>query len=286
MGQVNPLGFRRIFGKKVAGQRCRGSIVFLNGTMVIMRGEREAVMQGTWVPAVSIHALWIAVLAGGGLQTTPVAKVSSPQIPAAKTAGRPALEIQLERKLPDGSVEAVPPTHVFSSGDTIRVHVTSEFDGYLYVMDQGTSGHFSTVFPSLAAGSDNQVHRGQSYLIPSTEDGWFEVSGPAGFDVLYFLLSPETIVSPTASSFVAPGPVSSLKPRCNDAVFRARGECMDSTAGPAPLPKGASLPDPIAPIAQAASRDITVTKKKDGVTVTSDGSKTAPVIYMFRLAHN
>lgn len=233
------------------------------------------------VPAVSMQAVWMAVLAAGGLQATPAPKVSPPKIER-----RPALEIQLERKLPDGNAEPMPPTHVFSSGDTIRVRVTSDFDGYLYVMDQGTSGHFSTVFPSLAAGSDNQVHRGQSYLIPSTEDGWFEVAGPAGFDVLYFLLSPETIVSPTASSFVAPGPISSLKPRCNDAAFRARGECMDISAGPAPLPKGASLPAPIAPIAQAASRDIIVTRKKDGVTVTSEGSKAAPVIYVFRLAHN
>jgi hypothetical protein len=212
--------------------------------------------------------------------------VPATKAPVPKAESRPALEITLERKLPDGKAESVSPTHVFSTGDTIRIRVTSDFDGYLYVMDQGTSGHFSTVFPSLAAGSDNQVHRGQTYLIPSTEDGWFEVSGPAGFDVLYFLLSPETIVSPTASSFVAPGPISSLKPRCNDAIFRARGECMDISAGPAPLPRNVPLPVPIAPLAAAASRDITVTKKKDGVTVTSEGSKTAPVIYVFRLAHN
>ena len=24
------------------------------------------------------------------------------------------------------------------------------------------------------------------YLVPATEDGWFEVQGPAGFDTLYF----------------------------------------------------------------------------------------------------
>lgn len=238
-------------------------------------------MQGIWVPDVSMQVLWMAVLIAAGLQTTPAAKA-----PAPKVEGRPTLEIELERKLPDGKVGPESPTHVFATGDTIRIRVTSDYDGYLYVMDQGTSGHFSTVFPSLAAGSDNQVHRGQSYLIPSTDDGWFEVSGPAGFDVLYFLLSPETIVSPTASSFVAPGPISSLKPRCNDAVFRARGECMDTSAGPAPLPKSTTLPAPIAPIAATASRDIIVTKKKDGVTVTSEGSKTAPVIYVFRLAHN
>jgi hypothetical protein len=246
-------------------------------------------MQGIWVATAPMQAIWVAVLVAGGVQTVPAAQapvVQAPAVQTPKVEERPALEIALERKLPDGKAEPVPATHVFAAGDTIRIRVTSEYDGYLYVMDQGTSGHFSTVFPSLAAGSNNQVHKGQAYLIPSTDDGWFEVSGPAGFDVLYFLLSPETIVSPTASSFVAPGPISSLKPRCNDAVFKARGECTDISAGPAPVPKNAALPAPIAPLAAAASRDITVTKKKDGVTVTSEGSKTAPVIYMFRLAHN
>jgi hypothetical protein len=197
----------------------------------------------------------------------------------------PALDIALEQQI-GGKAVSLPPTHVFESGDTIRFRVTSRFDGYIYVMDQGTSGKFATAFPSATAGSDNRIHLGQIYLIPSTVDGWFQVSGPAGFDVIYFLLSPEPIVTPAAASLAAPGTISSLKPRCNDAAFRARGECLDVTAGPAPLPRDAPLPAPLAPLAGAASRDITVTKKKDSVTITSEGSKSAPVIYTFRLAHN
>ena len=253
-------------------------------------------MQRVWLATAWTRAIVVAVLMGGGLQTAstaqapaaqaPAAQAPAAQAPAPKVEARPALEIVLERKLPDGKAEPVAATHVFAAGDKFRIRVTSEYDGYLYVMDQGTSGYFSTVFPSLAAGSNNQVRRGQAYLIPTGNDDSFEISGPAGFDVLYFLLSPETIVSPTAASFVAPGPVSSLKPRCNDAVFKARGECTDISAGPAAVPKDAALPAPIAPLAATASRDITVTTKKDGVTVTSGGSKTAPVIYMFRLAHN
>jgi hypothetical protein len=199
------------------------------------------------------------------------------------------LEIAIEQQIGGQSVPMAP-KHVFDSGDTIRVRVTSHFDGYLYVMDQGTSGRFSTVFPSAAAGNDNQVHRGQSYLIPSTTDGWFQISGPAGFDVLYILLSPEPIAPPSAASFAAPGPVSSLKPRCNDAVFRARGDCIDPLAGAAPVPAGEPLPAPIAPLAGSASRDITITRQKDAVTVTGPASKaapqTGPLIYTFRLAHH
>jgi hypothetical protein len=199
------------------------------------------------------------------------------------------LEIAIEQQIGGQSVPMAP-KHVFDSGDTIRIRVTSHFDGYLYVMDQGTSGRFSTVFPSAAAGNDNQVHQGQSYLIPSTTDGWFQISGPAGFDVLYILLSPEPIAPPSAASFAAPGPVSSLKPRCNDAVFRARGDCIDPLAGAAPVPAGEPLPAPIAPLAGSASRDITITRQKDAVTVTGPASKaapqTGPLIYTFRLAHH
>jgi hypothetical protein len=178
------------------------------------------------------------------------------------------------------------PTHVFQTGDVIRLRLTSHFDGFLYMMDQGSSGQFTTVFPSVAAGNDNRIAQGKSYLVPATTDGWFELTGPPGFDTFYFLLSPAALATPAASSFVAPGPASSLRPRCNDAAFRARGECNDISAGPAALPRNAPLPAPLAPIAGAASRDITIVQKKDGVTVQSKGATTAPVIYTFRLAHN
>ncbi len=178
------------------------------------------------------------------------------------------------------------PDHVFDTGETVRFRVKSNFDGYLYVMDQGSSGSFATVFPSMQAGADNSMHKGQSYLLPATDESWFEIGGPAGFDVLYFLLSPSPITPPSSASFASPAPPSSLRPRCNDAIFKARGECTDVTAGPAPVPRNAPLPAPIAPMAGSVSRDITVVKKKDGATVGAGGDRTAPFIYTFRLAHH
>ena len=216
-----------------------------------------------------------------GPQSNAPAKVPAPPPPVTP----PALQISLERKLPDGKVQATASDHVFDPGDVVHFRVQSEFDGYLYVMDQGSSGRFTTVFPTSEAGSDNRVHQGQTFSIPAQEGSWYQISGPPGFDVLYFLLSPEALSAPAASSFAAPGPVSSLKPRCNDAVFRARGECTDITAGPAALPKDAPLPAPLTPMAGMASRDITVVKKKDSVTVASKGSAGVPVIYTFRMAH-
>jgi hypothetical protein len=219
-----------------------------------------------------------------GAAAAPLGQQSS--TPAKTPAAvQPALRISLERKLPDGKVEAMASDHVFDSGDVVHFRLESEFDGYLYVMDEGSSGRFTTVFPTSEAGADNRVHKGQTFSIPAGDGSWYQISGPAGFDVLYFLLSPDALSAPAASSFAAPGPVSSLKPRCNDAVFRARGECTDITAGPAALPRDAALPEALAPIAGMASRDITIVQQKDGVTVGSKGSTRGPVIYTFRMAH-
>ena len=202
---------------------------------------------------------------------------------AAASAPEMVVDITLERKR-DGKIEAMAAGHVFAPGDIIRLRVVSHYDGYLYVMDQGTSGKFTTVFPAMQTGSDNRVRMLKQYLVPAVEDGWFEVNGPAGFDVLYFLLSPIPLATPVLSSFAAPGPASSLKPRCNDDIFRARGECTDDSAGPAALPSGQSLPAPLAPLAGGASRDITFTNKANG-TVGVQGEGTAPMLYTFRLAH-
>ena len=218
--------------------------------------------------------------------STPRPKPSAPDSAvshATALAAPMVVDITLERKR-NGKVEAMAAGHVFAPGDIIRLKLTSHYDGYLYVMDQGTSGKFSTVFPAVQTGSDNRVQMLKQYMVPAVEDGWFEVNGPAGFDVLYFLLSPATLASPVISSFTAPGPVSSLKPRCNDEIFRARGDCTDDSAGPAAVPRGQDLPAPLAPIAGSASRDITFTNKANG-TVGVQGESTAPMLYTFRLAH-
>ncbi len=242
-----------------------------------------------------MYDLCIALLLLAGSQTAATAaSTPAPSTPSlhpstassTKHAAAPALDIVVEKKLPDGKAQTMTPTHVFQAGDVIRLRLASQFDGFLYITDQGSSGQFSTVFPSVAAGNDNRIARGRTYLVPATQDGWFEITGPPGFDVFYFLVSPNPLAPPAASTFVAPGPASSLRPRCNDAIFRARGECDDISAGPTAVPPGAPLPAPLAPIAGAASRDITIVRKKDEVTVQSDSAKTAPVIYTFRLAHN
>ena len=218
------------------------------------------------------------------------------QSAASAAPGAASMVIRLEQQRGD-RVVAMLPEHVFDPGDVVRFRLTSGSDGYLYVVNQGSSGSYSALFPAPGTGAENRVRKGSDYLVPSTQDGWFQMEGPAGFDVVYFLLSPTPLSISTDGSSKAdqgkstagegrPAPStlpSSLKPRCNDEIFRARGECIDETAGPAALARGAPVPPQIAIAAPNASRDIVFVSEGDSVAASAPLS--VPVVYTFRLAH-
>ena len=86
--------------------------------------------------------------AAGGVAGAQAAVASSPSNSAM------VVDITLERQKEDGQVEAMAAGHVFKAGDVIRLKLVSHYDGFLYVMSQGSSGKFSTVFPAMQTGSD------------------------------------------------------------------------------------------------------------------------------------
>lgn len=197
--------------------------------------------------------------------------------------------IHLEQKKDDKPV-AMYPGHVFQSGDVVRFRVTARgMEGYLYVIDQGTSGAYTTLYPAQGTHADTFLHVDQDVFVPSVEDGWFEVGGPAGFDVLYFVVSPKPIDIAPGSGESAPGAAAplpeSMKPRCDDAIFRARGECVDSTAGPAPLPRDVPLPPQITAAAKNAARDLVLEENDEDHSVKATAPLDKPAVYVFRLAH-
>lgn len=227
-------------------------------------------------------SLFVALsLAGLPPQTSPP-HGNAPE-PAPKSS---VLTIHLENKRGD-KVQTVRPEHVFDTGDIVRFRVTASQNGYLYVLDHGSSGNYQVLFPAEGSAAGNNVQRGTDYLVPATGDGWFQVEAPAGFDTVYFLLSPTPLTVAPAShpaTSVPATPPASLKPRCNDSVFQARGECVDDTAGPAPLARDAPLPPQIKLMAPQASRDI-VLSTGDDESVDASAPSGQPVVYTFRLAH-
>lgn len=247
-----------------------------------------------------ILSLCVSALLGAG-PVKPAAPTSQPTAPAkapvkipqsSGAAAKPApaiakLDIVVERKR-NGRIEAVDPATVFASGDLVRFRFKSNFTGYLYVMNTGTSGEHTVLFPREDTGQENRIETGRDYLIPMTEAGWFQITGPAGHEVMYWLVSltareARVPARPPGAPVVAPPPDDArITPRCDDAIFRARGECLDPTAGPKPA--GASVPAPLEPFS-APARELTVLKSGKSTAVAVPSSQQTPFLYTFRLAH-
>jgi hypothetical protein len=200
------------------------------------------------------------------------------------------ISIRLEQKIGDDS-KTVPQNTVFHNGNILRFRLTSRIAGYLYVVDKGTTGQTTTLFPvSTGPNPQNRIEPDQTMIVPAMGDGWFEVSGPSGFDMIYLLVSSSPIlIPPTAVPGTQESPQNTLPPnllpRCNDEIFKARGECIDSSAGAAPLPPNAPVPRELVPFSKSAARDIILTDDGDGVSVKPAPSAKLPLIYTFRLAH-
>ncbi len=210
---------------------------------------------------------------------------------SASPADLQKIEVTVERKVGD-RVERMDPNHVFQQGDMVRFRFKPSFDGYLYVMDHSTSGRYVLLFPKEETGMQNRIERNRSYLLPMTDSGWFRVEGPAGHEVLYWVVSPARLNDSGTSAFGVPklpadsGPLDgAITPRCDDSIFQARGDCIDVTAGAQAVKNSNELPPTISPLADPKARELTVTKSDKKTAVVAPSGNDAPFVYTFHLAH-
>src|SRR5215831_9622230 len=97
--------------------------------------------------------------------------------PVALFAQSQSVEVSLERNQA-GVWKSIDPALVLDQGDLLRFRFRTTFDGYLYVINSGTSGTQSLLFPGEGTGRNNRVQSGKEYFVPST-DASFRVAGPA-----------------------------------------------------------------------------------------------------------
>ena len=206
---------------------------------------------------------------------------------AALSAEPQRIRLTVEREETSGW-RLMNPATVFAPNERLRFRFTTNFAGYLYVMNHGTASTYELLFPRKDTGSNNRVEPGKEYVVPATE-GWFRVGGPAGQDVMYWLVSPvelgvgyQRLPPPPPHDPKAP---SSLRPRCDDTVFKARGECVDNSAGVRPVEPGEKLPSNLSGVAGATPRELIFLEEKGGTVLSSEQPLTGPVIYELRLAH-
>ena len=198
------------------------------------------------------------------------------------------MELTLERQ-ENGAWRAVDPGLVFSQGDRVRFRFHTNFDGYLYVMNQATSGNYEILFPREDTGEQNRIEAAKEYVVPAVQ-GWFRVSGPPGQDVMYWMVTPLALGAQPKYQPLPPPPRPGtvpprLTPRCDDTIFKARGECVDGSAGVKGVRPADKLPDELSGVPGASSRELMFIREKEVSVVASPAPLTAPVIYEFRLAH-
>lgn len=135
-------------------------------------------------------------------------------------------QVALER-LRNGAWQEIPAATVVDSGEQVRFRYRATSEGYVYLVNQGSSGRRVLLFPSPETGRDNRVEAGGELLVPGSEA--FRVSGPAGHDTLYWITSPVPLGDADRRALARPAKRPPLLlPRCDDGILRARGDCSEA----------------------------------------------------------
>ena len=98
------------------------------------------------------------------------------------------IRYRITQLLEDCEQVPVDANSTFHAGDQIRLSLESNADGYLYILNQGTSGSWNYIFPHLTINNgDNFIRKGVEYTIPPRS--WLRFDENPGDDVLIILLS-------------------------------------------------------------------------------------------------
>jgi hypothetical protein len=117
-----------------------------------------------------------------------------PSVPVVAVAYKPTgphpalgLRYTILRRTGEGQSE-VNSEAVFHAGDRIRLAVEANDDGYLYVVNRGSSGTWKLLFPSAEIkGGDNRIQRRVRYEVPSGYTFTFDEQG--GEEKLFLVLT-------------------------------------------------------------------------------------------------
>ena len=105
-------------------------------------------------------------------------------------AGPLGIRYSILKRNAAGEYQEVDVESTFHSGDRIRLEAQANSTGYLYVVAQGSSGAWQVLFPAReVAGGSNQVHRGETRLVPGGNAGQFVFDEQAGTEKLFLVLS-------------------------------------------------------------------------------------------------
>jgi hypothetical protein len=124
-----------------------------------------------------------------------VGEAGAPSQAAAQVLPPPGLNYKIIKQTTSAAgcdIQWVDAKNPFKTGERIKLVVTSNTDGYLYLFHQGTSGAAQTLFPSAKInGGKNNVTKGVEYTIPPV--GWWEFRPPTGTEKIKIFLCRQPI---------------------------------------------------------------------------------------------
>lgn len=100
---------------------------------------------------------------------------------------KPGIKYWIELVSPDAAPQRVSNDKTFQSDEKIRVHISTNSDGYLYILHAGSTGLLKTI-PISDAGN-GEVKIGVDYVVPSKE-GWLRFDANPGEEKLKLLFAP------------------------------------------------------------------------------------------------
>ena len=180
------------------------------------------------------------------------------------------LRYSLLQKQDDGTYAEVSPDATFHSGDNVRLSIMSNEPGYLYVIQQGSSGNWSPIFPVPNSGPDsNRVEPGTPSQVPGGAKSSFQFDSHAGVEKLFVVLSREPIRDLDAALQRLKNP--STAPSSDAAPRRPpTGQVLEASN---------HIPDDL--VQRLASRDlvlVTEQKVEDAPKASSSGEKAVYVV--------
>ena len=162
------------------------------------------------------------------------------------------LKLYVELKRGD-TVQKVTPQTNFHTGDLIKLHFTTNFNGYVYALNETPSGKTLLLFPTEEAGTANQVHAGADYAIPATS-GWFKFAGEPGIEKIHILASNSPLSEVEARYRLNQGAPAAPAPNRANATLQQGAVPGNQSSGGAPsapavaaaspTPQSGAMPQP------------------------------------------
>ena len=171
-----------------------------------------ATAAGLLVPSLvptGVHAdkqgapLWYSVVTVKRVDKPNRQRTRPPSKTGTQRAALLTLQWHLLKQVSDTKQAEANPTQEFQTGDRLKIAITVNQSGYLYILNQPEGKDGVLLFPDLRiSNGQNYVVKNREYVIPSycpefddPKDCWFKMAPPAGTETLVVIFSREKITT-------------------------------------------------------------------------------------------